>query len=223
MKKLYKPNHEDYTFIQGDRDPDENMRNIASQLGEELSKRDVKVNVGSYGGFVKVLQESGVEIYPHVMVWEGKELQFNQDEVESINCIEIAEQMLQNEKIDEEEKKNRIKDVSWALRMGLFLSNSSSFAFFPGTRGTRSHLLSALAFNLTSDKPKPVALIGWDEDDLNLQNHSEYPELKDREDAWLKSFASELREEFPSWLKNFDKEDIDGIVEFLTNKTENND
>jgi len=211
MQELYKNDHEKHIFIQGDRDPQGPFKESALAISQALKDRGWQANVGAYGGFVKVLEQSGIKITPHEMTADGRVTQFDENAIESVNCADITKELLKNDNPTEQQ----IKDTAWALRMGLFLANSKAFLFFPGTKGTRAHLLSALAFNLTSDKPKPIALVGWDENQPDLQNKSDYG-LVQQDEAWLKTFANELKDQPPTWLKKFPLEQVDMIINFVT-------
>ncbi|MFZ5391502.1 MAG: hypothetical protein ACOZAJ_04500 [Patescibacteria group bacterium] len=219
MQELYKLNHEKHTFVQGDQDPQPEMKEAALTIGESLKNKGWQANVGAYGGFVKVFEQSGIKINPHEMVADGRTNKFDEQTVEAVNCADIAKELFKNENPTDQQ----VKDTAWALRMGLFLANSKSFIFFPGTKGTRAHLLSTLAFNLTSDKPKPIALVGWEENQPDLINKSKSG-LEDQEEAWLKTFAKELQNNPPTWLKKFSLNEIEAITDFVTSeqKLENN-
>lgn len=205
-----KPEAERY-FIQGDRAPEGPVREAALTIGKLLKERGYEANVGAYGGFVQLLEQSGVTIQPHKMD-SDKKIQFNEGEVEAIDTVPLAKQMLGDEATPE-----KIKEAAWGLRMALFITNSEGFVFFPGTRGTRAHLLSVLAFNLITDQPKPVALVGWNDDQPNLQE-SPADSLPDQEEAWLKTFAQELERENPSWLKRFKVDEPEAAVNFVTSQ-----
>jgi len=211
MQELYKSDHEKYTFIQGDRDPEGPFKESALQIGEALKTKGWQVNVGAYGGFVKILEQSGVKINPHEMVADGRTNKFNEQSIESVNCANIAKELFK----DDNPTDQQIKDTAWALRMALFLGNSKSFIFFPGTKGTRAHLLATLAFNLTTNQPKPVALVGWEDNQPDLQNKSDY-DLGQQESFWLKTFAEEIKNSPPGWLRKFSLDQTEEIVNFVT-------
>ncbi len=219
MQELYKEDHAKHVFVQGDKDPQGEYKESAFTIGQALKDKGWEANVGAYGGFVKVFEQSGIKINPHEMVAEGRVNQFNEDAIESINCAEIAKELFKSEQPTEQQ----IKDAAWALRMGLFLANSKSFIFFPGTKGTRAHLLSVLAFNLVSDKPKPVALVGWDENQPELDKPSPFKETSWQDEPWLKSFANELKNNTPDWLKKFSLSQTKEIVDFVSQSNDSND
>ena len=211
VAELFTKPETERAFIQGDRDPQGQMREAALAIGKLLNERGWEANLGAYGGFVQLVEQSGVPIHPHTMVSE-KPLQFNEQGSAALDAGAAAKQLL-----GEGATPEQIKEAAWGVRMALFITNSEGFVFFPGTRGTRAHLLAVLAFNLVTDRPKPVALVGWNEGQPNLQE-SPPDSLPDQEEAWLKTFAQELERENPTWLKRFNVDEPGAAVAFVTSQ-----
>lgn len=149
-------------FIQGDRDPAGDAKIAALKLGEFLKNKNWGALVGAYGGFVKVMEESGISCVCHEtdIKDHGSVKYVNSP---SINFSEVGDAVAWL--LGEGPFLQAKKSISWGNRLGVWMGTASSYCFFAGNEGTMAHLIPVLAFNAKSwskSKARPVALIGWD-------------------------------------------------------------
>jgi len=129
------------------------------EIGKLLHQAGYEANVGAYGGFVKLFQESGITIHPHEM---DVNRQVTYEEIEAVDCVKIANELFGR---DESFIPSMLKEIAWGIRIGLFIATSNAFLFFHGREGTLAHLFPVLAHAtkgwVKNNTPRPVALVGW--------------------------------------------------------------
>lgn len=183
-------------FVQGDRDPQGAVRDSALEIGRLLHEAGYEANVGAYGGFVKLFQESGIIIHPHEMD-VNREVKY--EGVEAIDCVKIANELFgRNQTFTPQ----MLKEIAWGIRMGLFLATSDCFLFFHGREGTLAHLFPVLAHAtkgwVKNNASRPIALVGWPADEVA---------------AIMKQFkiARDV-----TWFGYFEITEVTKIIDFLT-------
>ncbi len=151
-------------FIQGDRDPQGAVRDSALKIGSLLHEAGYEANVGAYGGFVKLFQESGITIHPHEMDVD-REVKY--EGVEAVDCVKIADELFGR---NQTFTPKMLKELAWGIRIGLFLATSEGFLFFHGREGTLAHLFPVLAHAtkgwVKNNTPRPIVLVGWPADEV---------------------------------------------------------
>ncbi|MFZ5391505.1 MAG: hypothetical protein ACOZAJ_04515 [Patescibacteria group bacterium] len=158
-------------FVQGDRDPEGEAKIAATRLGNLLKENGWGVSLGAYGGFVKVLEETGVPCLCHeTEIKDHGDVKFKKSPY--INFKPVAESV--SNLLGGGIYSNALKEISWANRLGTWMATSQAYCFFAGREGTLAHLIPVLSFNAkswTKTKPRKVALIGWNREDLKAIMH----------------------------------------------------
>ena len=140
-------------FVQGDRDA-KGCKAVAQVIAMELRQRQVGVNLGAYGELVEIFFVAGCE----VRCFGHRESRGRVPEkVTFTDCMQVAKDL-----------KHPSREVAWGLRLGLLMEASDAFLFFAGREGTVAHLVPVLAFasKRWREKPRKVALVGWDQDQI---------------------------------------------------------
>lgn len=153
-----------HVFIQGSGSPTEQQEAAARRIGQLLAEKGWEANVGSYGGLVPIMIDSGIPCHAHLTRFRDG---VDADSLASMtNCNDLAQPVLSE--IDATENAGRM--LPWSIRLGIWMSSSDAFCFFAGDKGTLAHLVPVLAWigkALASEgKSKKVILIGWDEEQL---------------------------------------------------------
>lgn len=186
-------------FIQGDRDPEGVAKQAALQLGQALKTKGWGATVGAYGGFVQVLEESGVSCICHeTRIHDHGDVKMKSSP--SIKCQELGQKVILE--LGDGAFSKAGDEISWGIRLGLWMGMSQSYCFFAGREGTLAHLVPVLAYNIKGwakqGKARKVCLIGWEMEDV---------------DALSTLF---MRQGENDWLRYFTLNNIGDAAEFLT-------
>ncbi len=189
-------------FVQGDRDPSGPAYDAAVRLGKAIKQtRCWGVSLGAYGGFVKALEESGVDCLCHeTEIPDHGNVKFKT--APSIDAAPLADVVIAELGGGVFEKSKRL--IAWGNRLGVWASTSQAYCFFAGNEGTLAHLFPVLAFIAKRKKgtqAKRVALIGWEPQKVYSI-------------VLLFGFSVET-----NWFQTFSLDDVEAAVEFLTATT----
>ena len=186
-------------FLQGDRDPEGAAREAATKLGLGLKVEGWGVTLGAYGGFVKVLEETGVSCICHETKIKGHG-DVKMTKSPSIKCQELGEAV--STMLGGGIFAKAVDEISWAIRLGVWMGTSQAYCFFAGREGTLAHLVPVLAYNtkgwIKEGNPRKVALVGWEVEDVA---------------AIMRLFK--LNKD-TTWFAYFSLEEVDKAVAFLT-------
>jgi hypothetical protein len=186
-------------FVQGDRDPEGAAREAATKLGLGLKENCWGVTLGAYGGFVKVLEETGVSCVCHETKirdhGETKATHFP-----TIKCQELGETvaiMLGSGVFAQ-----AVDEINWSIRLGVWMGTSQAYCFFAGREGTLGHLAPVMTYNAKGwakrGRARKVCLLGWDIEDVA---------------AIMRLYKIQRN---TTWFGYFSLEEVDKAVEFLT-------
>ncbi len=152
-------------------------------------------------GFVKALEESGVDCLCHeTEIPDHGNVKFKT--APSIDAAPLADVVIAELGGGVFEKSKRL--IAWGNRLGVWASTSQAYCFFAGNEGTLAHLFPVLAFIAKRKKgtqAKPVALIGWDPTKI----------------AAVMQLMGLTRE--TAWFRSFELTEINKAVDFLTATT----
>ncbi|MFA4818896.1 MAG: hypothetical protein WC621_03570 [Patescibacteria group bacterium] len=150
-------------FLQGDRDPEGPAKEAATKLGNLLNKEGWGVSLGAYGGFVKVLEDTGVACICHeTEIKDHGDVKFKTSPY--INFGPTADAVITTLGGGVFEKCKKM--TSWSNRLAIWASLSKSYCFFAGREGTLAHLIPILTYNVKGwgkeGNFRNIALLGWE-------------------------------------------------------------
>lgn len=185
--------------MQGDRAPEGDAKIAALRLGTLLHAKGWGASVGAYGGFVKVLEDSGISCICHETAMR------DHGDVKSTKSPVIHFGGYADLVIDQmgQAVSGAKRELSWASRLGIWMGTSQAFCFFAGREGTLAHLAPVLAYNIKGwakeGRPRRVVLLGWDLLDL----------------AHIQALFN-IRGPATNWFMHYELEEIDDAADFLT-------
>ena len=181
-------------FVQGSAHPDQDVTAAVVQLGQLLKAKDWQALVGAGGRIPHILASTGVYSVFHALEQHQSTEGANEATYYSGYVLLLTRYIKPHASDDE---------ISWGLRLVDWIAKAQSFVFFPGDKGTLAHLFPVLAFAAKrwtpAGKPRKVALIGWDDEQLTAMEK-------------LHGLTAQGAE----WLNCFSLEEIEQAVEFIT-------
>jgi predicted Rossmann-fold nucleotide-binding protein len=146
-------------FIQGSGSPTEQQAAVARRIGQLLAEKGWEANVGSHGGLVPVMIESGIPCHAYLTRFRKS---VDVDSLTTtIDCNQLAEPIVNY--LGKAADMDRM--LPWSVRLGVWMARSDAFIFFAGDKGTMAHLVPVLAWIgkalAPEGKAKKVILVGW--------------------------------------------------------------